>query len=83
VLIVTFATVGTLLVTLGNSLTTMLVTLWNVQPMPYFRETSISFFEFVGTINYINSMKEIQFLLMNFISYWLLIIMKKVKEIPL
>jgi len=55
---VTFAKVGTLVVTLGNSIVITQRTLWNIKAMPYFRETSISVFEFVGTINKINLMKE-------------------------
>jgi hypothetical protein len=35
---------GTMFVTLENSITTTLRTLWNCKAMPYFRETLISFF---------------------------------------
>ena len=49
VLIVTFANVGILVMMLENSIVTTQRTLRNVQAMPYFRETLISFSEFVGT----------------------------------
>jgi len=44
VLVVTFAKVGTLVMTLENSIAATTITLWNVNARPYFRETSISFF---------------------------------------
>ena len=47
-LVVTFTKVGTLVVTLENSIATTQRTLWNIKAMPYFRETSISFFQVCG-----------------------------------
>jgi hypothetical protein len=44
VLIVTFTSMGTQVVTLENSIATTQRTLWNRKAMPYFKETSISFF---------------------------------------
>ena len=44
VLIVTFARVGTLVMTLENSIATPQRIRWNSKAMPYFKETLISFF---------------------------------------
>ena len=57
VLVVTFASVGTLVLTLENSIATTQGTLWNSQAMPYFRETSISFFWVCG-YNKLNKFNE-------------------------
>jgi len=48
VLVITFARVGTPVMTLGNSIVTTQRTLWNVKAMPYFSETLISFFWVCG-----------------------------------
>ena len=57
VLVVTFASVGTLVVTLENTFATTRRTLWNSQAMQYFRETSISFFWVCG-YNKLNKFNE-------------------------
>jgi len=57
VLIVTVATVGTLVMTLEKSIARIHITLWNVKAMPYFRETLISFFPVCG-FNSLNKFNE-------------------------
>jgi hypothetical protein len=57
VLIVTFASMGTLVMTLENNIATTQRTLWNSKAMTYFRETSISFF-WVGGYNKLNQFNE-------------------------
>ena len=57
VLVVTFAKVGTFVVTLENCIATTQWTLWNIKAMPYFRETSISFFWVCG-YNKLNRFNE-------------------------
>jgi hypothetical protein len=42
-----------------TSIMTTQQTLWNIRALTYFKDTSIYFFEFVGTTNEINSMKEV------------------------
>jgi hypothetical protein len=57
-------TLGIHVLTLWNSIVTTQRILSKVRAMLYFRETSISFFEFVDTIYLINLIKEISFLLL-------------------